>query len=91
MTLTRRQTLIGGAASVAAASVLPAVATAAPRKEMDVIRMTPTGCRHILNVQWIGYGAPDLIRVGDMFQTKMQDRETGRQVWLMAIKMPEIE
>ena len=81
MTLTRRQTLIGAAATVAAAA-LPAVAEAAVENR----EMTIDGCRHVLNVPWMGAGAPDVICVGDMFPTKMRDRETGRQVWLRAIE-----
>jgi hypothetical protein len=84
MTLTRRQTMIGAAATVAAAA-LPAVAEAAV-KNREILEITIDGCRHVLNVPWMGGGAPDVIRVGDMFPTKMRDRETGRQVCLMAIE-----
>ena len=82
MTLTRRQTLIGSAATVVAAA-LPAVAMAAPHKEMIVIRMTPAGCRHILNVPWIGYYAlSESIEYGHMYRTKLGGEH--REVWVMA-------
>jgi hypothetical protein len=86
-TITRRQTLIGAAATVAAAA-LPAVAVAAVENR-EILEMTIDGCRHVLNVPWMGDGAPDLIRVGDVLPTKLQDRKTGRQVCLMAIETPE--
>jgi hypothetical protein len=59
-------------------------------KNRDVIKMTIGACRHVLNVPWMGDGAPDVIRVGDMLPTELHDRETGRQVCLLAIRTPEI-
>ena len=89
MTLTRRQALIGAAATVAA-GVLPASKLVETSTSREVIEMTIDGCQHTLSVPWMGDGAPDVIRVGDMFPTKMRDRETGRQVSLLAIRTPEI-
>jgi hypothetical protein len=89
MTLTRRQALIGAAATVAA-GVLPASKLVETSTSREVIEMTIDGCQHTLSVPWMGDGAPDVIRVGDMFPTKMRDRETGRQVCLLAIRTPEI-
>jgi hypothetical protein len=89
MTLTRRQALIGAAATVAA-GVLPASKLVETSTSREVIEMTIDGCQHTLSVPWMGDGAPDVIRVGDMFPTKIRDRETGRQVCLLAIRTPEI-
>ena len=87
--LSRRQTLIGAAATMAAAA-LPASKLVEISTSREVVEMTIDGCQHTLNVPWMGDGAPDVIRVGDMFPTKMRDRETGRQVCLLAIRTPEI-
>ena len=89
MTLTRRQALIGAAATVAA-GVLPASKLVETSTSREVIEMTIDGCQHTLSVPWMGDGAPDVIRVGDMFPTKMRAREPGRQVCLLAIRTPEI-
>jgi hypothetical protein len=86
-TLTRRQTLIGAAATVAAAA-LPAVAVAGPPEEIVVLRMTPEGCRHIVNVPWIGYGVTsEPIEYGHMFLTKLGGEH--REVWVMADAVDE--
>jgi hypothetical protein len=89
MTFTRRQAIIS-AATVAAAAALPSSKLVEISTSREVIEMTIDGCLHTLNVHWMGDGAPDVIRVGDMFPTKIRDRETGRQVCLLAIRTPEI-
>lgn len=81
MTLTRREAIISAAATVAAAA-LPAMAVA---EDCEIVEMTVASCRHVLNIPWMAYGAPEIFRIGDVFPTKLRNRTTGQPVRLRAI------